>query len=109
MGSPWEPPRAVSSHRRAYSLMELLVVVALIGTLLGLLLPAVFQVRAAAARHQCANNLRQIGLALHQYHQDHSAFPPGVRIRVVKEPFPFMGWHARLLPYLEQQPLWEQA
>jgi type II secretory pathway pseudopilin PulG len=96
-------------RRLGYSLLELLVVGAILGILLGLILPAVFQVRAAVLRHQCASNLRQLGLALHHYHDSHKAFPPGVRIRVAREPFPFMGWQARLLPYLEQQALWQQV
>lgn len=95
--------------RSAYSLVELLVVVSIIATLMGLLLPAVSQARAAMARQACANNLRQLGLALHQYHLSHAAFPPGVRIRVRNEPLPFLGWQARLLPYLEQEGIWTQA
>lgn len=97
------------SLRPASSLMELLVVLAIVAVLLGLLIPAVVQIRESAARQQCANNLRQLGLALHLYHQDRSAFPPGVRISVPKEPLPYLGWHARLLPYLDQQPLWDQV
>ena len=92
--------------RRGYTLIELLVVIAIIGILLALLLPAVQKARAAAARIQCANNLHQIALALHNYHDAQSTLPPGVTSQQRGEPFPRMSWLARLLPYLEQDALW---
>jgi prepilin-type processing-associated H-X9-DG protein len=89
------------------TLVELLVVIGILSSLVALLLPAVQRVRAAAQRVQCSNNLRQIGLALHNYHDSHGQFPPGVR--GTKDPFPFLSWIARLTPHLEQQAIWDQT
>jgi prepilin-type N-terminal cleavage/methylation domain-containing protein len=95
--------------KRGFTLVELLVVIAIIAVLIGLTVPAVMRVRGAANRTTCSNNLRQIGLALHNYHVSHGSFPPGVGYESGAAPFPFMSWNARLLPFLEQDNLWKQT
>ena len=92
--------------RSGFSLTELLVVIAIVGVLIGLLLPAVQKVRDFAARSKCSNNLHQIVLAAHQYHNTALSFPAGMRYQRGKDPLLFMSWLTALLPYLEQQELW---
>lgn len=86
--------------RRGFTLIELLVVIAIIAILIALLLPAVQQAREAARRTQCKNNLKQFGLALHNYHDPFNTFPPGMRFR--REYEPMGGMFYSILPYIEQ-------
>lgn len=98
--------------RPAFTLVELLVVIAIIAVLIGLLLPAVQKVREAAARAKSFNNLKQIGLAMHNHHSAYERFPPGYVSRTMQVNGeglgPGWGWAAHLLPYLEQDNLYRQ-
>jgi prepilin-type N-terminal cleavage/methylation domain-containing protein/prepilin-type processing-associated H-X9-DG protein len=97
-------------RRRGFTLIELLVVISVIGVLVALLLPAVQAAREAARRSQCVNNLKQAGLALHNYESTHHVFPPGY-ISDYKadgtDTGPGWGWAAMLLPQVEQKPLFD--
>lgn len=93
----------------AFTLIELLVVLGIIGLLVALIVVAVQRARESAQRATCTNNLRQIGLALHQYHDAYKRFPPGVSVQHGKDPYLYMAWPARLLPFLEQEALWAQT
>jgi prepilin-type N-terminal cleavage/methylation domain-containing protein len=94
---------ATNAARRGFTLIELLVVIAIIGVLISLLLPAVQKVREAANRTACANNLKQIGLAIHNYHDNYNALPPA---RITSDGSP--TWAFLLLPYLEHDNLYKQ-
>ncbi len=102
-----------NGKRSGFTLIEVLVVIAIIAVLIGLLLPAVQQAREAARRVQCKNNLKQIGLALHNYHDVYLTFPIGYCSRMkyvdgAKDTALGWAWSAYLLPFLDQGPLYNQ-
>ena len=93
-----------SHHRRAFTLVELLVVIAIIGILVALLLPAIQAAREAARRTQCSNNIKQIGIALQNFHDTYKKFPPAAGDDDTNE----WGWGTYLLSFMEQGVLYDQ-
>ena len=93
-------------RRRGFSLIELLVVLAIVAVLIGLLLPAVQKARESAANSQCRNNLKEMGLALHCFHDLYRQLPAGY---YPSGTFGYTGWQLQLLPYLDQVSLWEEC
>ncbi|MBA4029635.1 MAG: prepilin-type cleavage/methylation domain-containing protein [Planctomyces sp.] len=95
----------MSRPRAAFTLIELLVVIAIIAILIALLLPAVQQAREAARRTQCRNNLKQLGIAMHNYHDVFNTLPPAYVQASVADNKGHWAWSAFLLPYIDQTPL----
>lgn len=95
------------TRHKGFTLVELLVVIAIIGILIALLLPAVQAAREAARRSQCTNNMKQIGLALHNYHDTYRCFPAGFIYRGGSGHRNY-GWNVAILPYIEQQAFYDQ-
>src|SRR3954447_137232 len=105
---------ASNSWRRGFTLVELLVVIAIIGVLVALLLPAVQSAREAARRTQCTNNIRQVALAVHNFHDTNNTVPPCVTATPIAGTAtapggfgPGWGFIPYLLPYIEQKPLYD--
>ena len=102
-----KPPLNIRYTRSGFTLVELLVVITIIGILIALLLPAVQAAREAARRMQCANNIKQVALALHTYESAKSCFPPGLIWDCPGSRCYVWGWSAYTLPYMEQQGLYD--
>src|SRR5690349_9479449 len=99
----------MSHRRRAFTLVELLVVIAIIGILVAMLLPAVQSAREAARRMQCSNNLKQMGLALHNYNAANGVFPSGSRSHYSDTSWTWgHAWGVAILPYTEQVNLYDK-
>lgn len=110
MRSGFQGGRSLSGirQRSAFTLVELLVVIAIIGVLVGLLLPAVQAAREAARRMSCSNNMKQIGLAMHNYHDTHRRFPPFVLRNGQNDYWRGYSAFSQVLPFIEQQNLADQ-
>jgi prepilin-type N-terminal cleavage/methylation domain-containing protein len=104
-------PNCKETRYKGFTLVEILVVIAAIGILVALMLPAIQSSREAARKIQCANNLKQIGLGMHNYMLNHNAFPPGYISFVLADhddAGPGWGWAAVIMPFIEEVALREQ-
>lgn len=106
MAHPSSPNKV---FHQGFTLVELLVAIAIVAVILGLLMPAVQKVREASARARCQNQLKQLALGLHQFHQSHGEFPLGWGHRAGANRMLASGWGLHLLPYIEQTAVWLQA
>ncbi|MEO9933362.1 DUF1559 domain-containing protein [Rhodopirellula bahusiensis] len=103
------PTSSRSSRSSGFTLVELLVVIAIIGVMVGLLLPAVQSAREAARRMQCSNNMKQLGLAIHNYHSSFKMFPANIGSQTdAGSPYRGASWLVQILPQMEQSPLYEK-
>ena len=92
---------------RGFTLIEVVIVIVITGLLIGLLISAVQPPRETGLRLQCSNNLKEMGLGLYQYHNTNQVFPPGISVDGGKAPYLYLGWQARLLPFIDQEELWQ--
>src|SRR5437773_1603310 len=95
--------------RRGLTLLETLIVIAIITILMAMAIPAIQRVRGAMDKVKCQSNLHQLGVALHHYHNDYKKFPPGVTLPKKGEGYPRMTFLTRILPYIEKDALYKQA
>lgn len=98
-----------TARRQGITLVELIIVMAIILLLIALAIPAIQKIRASADSLACRSQLRQLGVALHHYHKDYGSFPAGCSVFKGKDPMPYASWCTRLLPYIERDDLWREA